>query len=281
MRVGTNPMARELAEPRRDIVISAITHLPNEDGYHAKRFDVIRLSLEAMRKHAGIKAHVCIWDNGSSRIFREWLQDEYQPDTLILSRNVGKSIARKSVFRMFNPSTTIAMADDDIYYYPGWLEPQLELMRHFPNVSAVTGYPLRVMFRWGCENTLRWCHENAQLEVGRFIPQQWEDDYAVSIGREIQDHRNLTLGDRDIRVTYRGKQAYPHAHHCQFVARAGKVEPIMQWDDSAMADEKPFDIALDGIGLRLATVARYTRHVGNVIDDGIRLEAVKHGLLKE
>jgi hypothetical protein len=41
-----------------------------------------------------------------------------------------------------------------------------------------------------------------------------------------------------------------------------------------MGDEKPFDNAVDAAGLlRLTTTRRYTRHMGNTIDEDILEEA--------
>jgi hypothetical protein len=42
-------------------------------------------------------------------------------------------------------------------------------------------------------------------------------------------------------------------------------------DRDAMGDEKPFDWAVDNAGLlRLTTTERYTRHIGNILDDELR-----------
>jgi hypothetical protein len=63
------------------------------------------------------------------------------------------------------------------------------------------------------------------------------------------------------------------AQHCQFLCQAGKIAPFVRWDHRAMAPEKDFDIAIDEAGLlRLTTKERYTRHMGNIIDDDLRME---------
>src|SRR5512140_447519 len=117
------------------IVASVITHLPNEDGYHSKRFGIVTASLNMLRAGAP-NTPVLIWDNGSCEHLRDWLVNEYRPDYLILSANMGKTNARTSIWAMFPRKTIIATADDDFGYCPGWLEAQVDLLKTFPNVGC-------------------------------------------------------------------------------------------------------------------------------------------------
>jgi hypothetical protein len=69
-----------------------------------------------------------------------------------------------------------------------------------------------------------------------------------------------------VRITYHGVQAYAMSQHCQFVCYPERVEPLIEWTDRVMQDEIPWDKAVDIAGLlRLSTVERYTRHLGNVL----------------
>jgi hypothetical protein len=46
---------------------------------------------------------------------------------------------------------------------------------------------------------------------------------------------------------------------------------LMRFTTEAMSDDKPFDWAVDTTGmLRLTTINRYTRHIGNVLDDDLK-----------
>lgn len=271
-RVGQNPNRSQKAHTFEPIVFAVVTHLPNEYGYHAQRFDVIQNSIRSMVGKARLPHSLLIWDNGSCHEFREWLRYDLRPDVLVLSKNVGKTSARTALFRMVPPDSVVCYSDDDILYYDNWLQPQLELLNHFPNVAAVSGYPVRTAFRWGIDHTLRWARHNAVVETGHFISTEWEDDFAVSIGRDIEYHRQYTAHDVDYRVTYRGKQAYLTAHHCQFIARAKTIDQVLKFDGQAMGDERVFDVALDDLGLRLCTTERMCRHIGNVTDEKIRSE---------
>lgn len=273
-RIGFNPLRQSNADTPAPVICAVIVHLPNLTGYHERRFDVVKLCIESMRKNAGRDHELYIWDNGSCGQVRSWLKT-LSPDYLMLSKNVGKSNARKAIFSSFAPDTIIAMSDDDIFFYPDWLAKEIALLNHFDAIQ-VTGYPVRTSFRWGCENTIERCREIGKVKTGRFIPDGWEHDFAVSIGREPDYHTVYSAGDVDYQVEYKGVRAYCTSHHCQFVARAGEILPSMAWSDEAMADEKPFDIAVDNLGLRLATTERLSRHIGNVIDSGIAAEAKKY-----
>jgi hypothetical protein len=281
VRVGQNPNRLSKADRLRPVVLTVVTHLPNLEGYHAKRLEVVQTCLRSMTEHADTKHSVAIWDNGSCSQFREWVKDEVKPDVFVESINIGKNSARTALIRTLPPKTIVCYSDDDMYFYPDWLRPQIELLQHFPNVACVTGYPVRTSFRWGNENTIAWARKNGKVETGKFIPAQWEDDFAVSIGRPVQAHRSGTVDDFDYRVTYQGRQAYLTSHHCQFIGYSEVVGRVVTWDNAAMADERHYDLTLDELGLRLATTERLTRHIGNVLHDELREEIARIERVKE
>ena len=277
MRVGQNPNYKARLNAYSPIIVSAITHLPVMSGYHAQRFEVVKLSLETMRANAGMDCKIMVWDNGSCGALTSWLKDHYRPDYLMLSENVGKSSARAGIVRMLPPNMIIGVADDDVFYRPNWLAEQVKVLLHFPNVGQVSGCPIRTQARWGNKNTLAWSKANASLEFRKEILPQYEQDFCISIGRDYKFHQEYTADDLDPVITYNGMSVIGTAHHFQFIGYAGMLAPIVQWDDRAMADEKLFDNAVDAAGLlRLTTIRRYTQHIGNVIDDGIREAALAY-----
>lgn len=272
MREGSNPNRIANAKGFRQIVCAVVTHLPNLEGYHAKRLEVVQMCLTSMRKGTHADHTFLVWDNGSCPEFKNWLANEFKPDVMIFSPNIGKTAARTNVIRMLPPKSIVCYSDDDMYYYDNWLAPQIELLQHFPNVSCVTGYPVRTSFRWGNEHTLAWAKTHGKLEKVRSLPREWEDDFAISVGRDPQWHADYSANDYEYLVTYKGKQAYCTAHHCQFVGYQEVLQRAAVYDGKAMGDERPMDIALDKLGLRLATTNRLARHIGNVIDDKLRKE---------
>jgi len=264
-RVGMNPLADTRLPPSPRIIAAVITHLPNRRGYHAQRFEVIQECLTSLRETADIPLYV--WDNGSDNWLKEWLLKVAKPDYLTLSPNIGKASARTAILRTFRSETIICMSDDDIRYYPGWLDAHLELLDGFPNVGVVSGCPVRTQFRWGTAATMRWARENATLRTGRFISEQWDYDFCQSIGRDYLTHLGETAEEVDYVIEYNGYEAYATAHHMQFVGYAGRLSGIGLWTDRAMRAEQTFDVAVDELGmLRLTTLQRYTRHLGNILE---------------
>jgi len=260
--------------------MAVITHLPNRFGYHLHRLDVIKACLESMRFGApGIP--VMVWDNGSCSDITDWLRDEYKPETLILSGNIGKSSARAALFRMVRPDAIMALSDDDMLFYPGWFDACQNLLETFPDVGKVSCFPVRTQGRWGCSYTKEWAEKNSKLEKGIFVTEEEERDFCTSVEREYEWHLGYAKDDIDHRVTYKGIQAYCYAHHCQFMARAGVIVPFLERTTDAMANEKPFDNAVNDAGLlQLTTAKRYSRHIGNMMDHKVITDMIGMGLLK-
>ncbi len=267
MRVNNNPNTNAKVDGYGPVIVSAITHLPVAGGYHKDRLKVVKCSLETMKRNAGADCEIMVWDNGSYPAFTQWLKYEYEPDYLILSPNVGKSIARASIVRMLPPETIIGVADDDIFYYPDWLRFHLELLEHFPNVGTVSGWAVRTQFRFNNLSTLSWGNKEKCLQIGRWISEQEDKDFCTSIGRNYDWHVNYAKDDKEARLVWKGKTAYATGHHCQWVGYGGRLAPLVAYTKEAMPDERPFEQAIDRAGLlRLTTFQRYTRHIGNVLD---------------
>lgn len=263
MRIGMNPLAESSLPPAPAIITAVITHLPHRKGYHAQRFEVIQACIDSLRQNNPLY----IWDNGSDKQFKNWLLREVKPDYLTLSPNIGKAAARTAILRTFPPQTIVCLSDDDIYFYSGWLDAQLDLLHGFPDVGQVSGCPVRTQARWGNKATLKWAGDNAVLRTGRFIPTEWEFDFCRSIGRDWAGHCQESARDLDYLIEYKGMQAYAMAHHMQFIGYAGKLGTIGLWPERAMRSEKVFDMTVDSMGLlRLTTTQRMVRHIGNVME---------------
>lgn len=279
MRVGDNPLKNSRISPLPKRIGAVITHLPTMTGYHSQRFDIVRACLNSMRENSMVADFaVAVWDNGSCQEFRDWLQETYQPDVLVLSRNIGKASARTALIRSFALNTVLGVSDDDILFFKGYWQAQERLLDTFPNVGVVSTYPVRTQGRWGNKSTLRWAANTpgVSIEWGRHISEEHERQFCASIGRDYGWHQKYTAGEQEALITYNGVSAYAQAHHCQFMAKVEAIEYIVQWDDEALSDERQFDNAIDDNGmLRLCTVDRYARHMGNVLDAELRLDVVK------
>jgi glycosyltransferase involved in cell wall biosynthesis len=279
MRIGRNPLTGKTLGALPDKVMTVTTHLPNFEGYHENRLDVVKLCLNSMRNGTSEEIPVIIFDNGSCEEFTDWLREEYRPYTLVLSPNIGKSSARAALVRMVRSDAIITVTDDDMLFYPGWFDASMELLTTFPNVGKVSCYPVRTMSRWGCDSTKAWAKANGKVEVGKFISEEEDFDFCTSIGREYDWQKEYTKIDVEHRVNYNGVQAYCMGHHCQFMAYANRIIPFCVRSESCMHDEKPFDIAIDQAGyLQLTTTTRYARHIGNYVDKKVEKEALGLGL---
>lgn len=272
MRIGHNPKSKSTADNLQGIVFAVVTHLPNFTGYHEHRFEVVKTCLLSMVRNSGIQHSLVIWDNDSCQEFRDWVRREIKPDIFVESINIGKTAGRTAIIKMLPPDKIVCYSDDDIYYYPDWYKPQERLLTHFPNVACVTGYPVRTSFRWGNVKTKGWGVKYGTLEQGRYLPEEWEMDFADSIGRDRNFHKEYTTNDFDAKITYKKVEAYATSHHCQFIAKVETISKAFAYDGMAMGDERVFDERMDAIGLRLATTQRLTRHIGNYIHNELKKE---------
>lgn len=278
MRKGNNPNKGARAKVMPGKLATVTTHLPNLTGYHAERLGIVKACLVSMRKFADVP--VMVWDNGSCAEFRAWLLDEYKPDYVMLSANIGKHSARAAMIRGAKPETIISFSDDDMLFYPGWWSESETILRAYPNTGAVSAWPLRVSSRWGIISTLAWANNNADTQRGKFTSQSDEIDYAESVGLDTHEHLNRIASMDDYRLTYNGVQAYAAAQHCQFMTIAERLAPLCEYNPMLLTGERAFDDAIDNAGfLRLTTVKRLSRHMGNVLDDKLRGEIMEMGLL--
>ena len=77
MRKGQNPAksAKTVAKPER-ITAALLNYIPFLSGFYAETLDVLKVSLESMRKDAGLPFDLMIFDNGSCAEVRDFLVKE-------------------------------------------------------------------------------------------------------------------------------------------------------------------------------------------------------------
>lgn len=290
MRYGLNPNRHRKVYDHPASVAAVIVHLPEGDHeYHQQRMNIVKISLVSMREYAYTpgtvlhdKPHILVWANGCGPEMLEWLSGIYQPDTLVISPNIGKTSARTAIFRMFSPNTHVAVADDDMLYAPGWMAESVALLNIFPP-AVVSAYPTRAAMNRNNKATLAWAKQHATLTSGYLIPDAWTVEFGASVA--AREEAIIGLLERkpenlDRLIEYQGVQAYATSHHCQMMARAGDILPYLNWDDQGSSNENLFDRFLDDAGLlRLATTRRLARHMGNILDGHLHHEITKMGLL--
>ncbi len=212
------------------------------------------------------------------------LRDTGQVDILMLSaRNLGKIGALQVLFNAA-PGELIAYCDDDILFYPGWLPAHLEVFDAYPKVGMVSGLPVRsAADRAVIANRAFIANPPSGLTVTeqRWIPEEWERDWARSTGREPDELIQSQLEQSDLKLELNGVEAYPAANHFQFLAPRSVLLQALprEWTGKLMGSMVELDQAVDAQGcLRLSTTQRYVQHIGNVVSSDLAGEVRTMGI---
>lgn len=297
-RVGVNPArGKETRQRPNPVTVAMITYIPDLSGYFAQRLEVLKVSLASLLRHTKPPHDVMIFDNGScpeAVSYLETLRAEGGVDYLLLSRrNLGKIDAMRILFQAA-PGEIIAYSDDDVFFYPHWLEAHLEILDTFPRVGMVSGVAVRnaaFHANRSLEALIKAQEQEERAVPGlriermRHIPDEWEADWAQSTGREVEAHLQATRNHEDWVLSFNREgqiiKAIGSANHFQFVS---PKEIILQalptrWTGKLMGAMIELDEAVDALGyLRLSTAQRYTRHLGNVLSPQLLEEARRLGL---
>ena len=212
MRKGQNPakFVKDVAKPER-ITAAMLTYIPFLSGFYEETLDVLKVSLDSMRKDAGLPFDLLVFDNGSCPEARDYLIQENEAGRiqyLILSeKNVGKGGAW-NVILAGAPGEIIAYADSDVLFSPNWLARSVEILETFPNVGMVTARPFRTPPEF-YSATLDWARraDAAQLEDGQFIPWETFLEFNLSLGQTEEENVKVYQETRDWRITFRPARA--------------------------------------------------------------------------
>ncbi|MEW6566795.1 MAG: glycosyltransferase family A protein [Chloroflexota bacterium] len=254
------------------VTVAVLVHIPHLAGYFEQRLDVLKVCLGSILEHTDQPYDLLVFNNGSCEEVCAYLDGMRQSGEIryLLSSgvNLGKIGAFQILFRAA-PGEVVAYSDDDIYHYPGWLSAHLEILDTFPNVGVVSGCAVRSLFEEErISSNLRFAEREpgVVLKRGRFIPQEWIEDWAESYGREMAMVEKETAGLEDMILEYRGVQAYAMANHNQFVTPKDVITRCLpeSWSGRLMGEMNELDIRVNRAGfLRLTTIHRTTQHMGN------------------
>jgi hypothetical protein len=291
-RIGINPARGQVTDDRpRRVTVAMVTYIPNLAGYFEHRLEVLRLALSSLSAHTIVPYDLMIFDNASCPevvSFLRQMQEQGQVNYMILSeRNLGKIDALRVLFNAA-PGEIIAYSDDDILFYPGWLEAHLEILECFPQAGMVSGFPVRNAAGHAHRSLDELATQGApglSVTRQRLIPDAWEVDWALSTGRDPQAHLQATQEHLDL-VFCADKpggvcEAIGSANHFQFVTPKQVILQALpsHWTGKLMGSMIELDEAVDDLGcLRLSTVERYTRHLGNALSAEVIAEARSLGL---
>jgi glycosyltransferase involved in cell wall biosynthesis len=292
-RIGINPARGKVTDRRPErVTVAMVTYIPNLSGYFEHRLDVLKLVFASLAAHTEPPHDVMIFDNASCPqvvAYLRQMQEQGLIDYLILSqRNIGKIDALRVLFNAA-PGEIIAYSDDDILFYPGWLEAHLEVLESFPNVGMVSGVAVRNAAGHAHRSLDRLADQGAPglaASRQRRIPDAWEADWAASTGRDPEVHLQATREHLDLVFRLEKPaggvcEAIGSANHFQFVTPKRVILQALpsNWTGKLMGSMIELDEAVDELGcLRLSTVGRYVRHLGNALSADVIADAQALGL---
>lgn len=274
-RIGTNPARKKtmLYTPQK-ITVAVMVYIPHQQGYFKNRFEIFRLCIASLRIHTKVPFDLLVLSNGSCKEIVDQLremQDKGSIDYLIISgRNQGVIGGYKMIFSAA-PGSIVAYCDDDVVFYPDWLEEQLKVMKAFSNVGMVSGVPVRSgadHANQSIQSVIENPPKGIRVEKTRKIPDEWERDWCISTGRDPEEHLESTKQKMDIVLSKNGVEAIASANHFQFIAPKDVILKALpeDWSKNLMDSLVPLEERVDQMGyLRLSTTGRFCRHIGNTI----------------
>jgi hypothetical protein len=264
------------------VTVCVLTYVPHLEGYFRQRLEIMQLSLASLLANTGGPFDLLVFDNGSCPEALEHLQSLQQRGKIQFllqsGANIGKIGAWQLIFQLA-PGEIIAYGDDDIFYYPGWLEAELEVLGAFPRAGMVSGVPVRNAATYAIqavENCLADPTSGVTGSRERRIPDGWEADWAASTGRDPAEHLQAFKDRLDLVLRSTGTEAVAGANHFQFMAEKSLMLRSLpdDWVGRLMGHMVEVDEAVDRAGyLRLSTTGRVTRHIGNQISPDMADEA--------
>jgi len=180
-------------------------------------------------------------------------------------------------------SPIISYTDDDVLFYPEWLNQQMDLLEGFP-ADLVTGSPILSRFKWYEEQVERF-RSNDEIKVEKLdwtdYPESWLEDDALGRGLPLEGYIDILRNAKEgqiipVKVYNADLGAWAVGHHMQFTGVRGAIAPFLPKPGrELMGVMREWDVRMDTGGLsQLATLERTTRHMGNVMDNSIVGDAI-------
>jgi glycosyltransferase involved in cell wall biosynthesis len=237
MRQGQNPAKSvdQVAKPER-ITVAVLNYIPFVSGFFAKMPEVLNACLTSLRNDPGLPFDLLVFDNGSCREVQEYLLDERTAGRiqylLLSEKNLGKGGAWNIIFNAA-PGEIVAYADNDVYFYPGWLARSVEILETYPKAGMVTARPFVTKNEF-LTSTFSWMENQPDLkmEKGNLIPIDDYRAFGMSIGHSAESAVKGYAEAISYKATYKNVEAFVGASHWQFSAYKSVIQQFLPFDMS-------------------------------------------------
>jgi hypothetical protein len=119
-------------------------------------------------------------------------------------------------------------------------------------------------------STLNWASTNPEVTTDRGALIKWEDfrDFDLSLGQSLEEIEKRFKETEDIRLTYKGLQAFAGASHWQFTAYKKALQEYLPFTmDRPMGQVKQLDQRMNADGrLRLMTAQPLAMNMSNQVN---------------
>jgi len=282
MRTGKNPAKAGIpAYQPQELGVALIVYIPFTQGYFEHSLEILHYQIESLRATTPEPYDLLIFDNGScpEAVARlNQLYEQKKVDWLVLSQhNLGKAGAWNWIFSAL-PNRLICYADSDVLFRSGWLESSLEIMKAFPKAGMVAAQPnfFDVMQGEGK------AHLDLQNDPGFMLEDYWPeksviDEYCFGIGADAELAAPFYANPLPSILNRVGAtRAVIGASHMQFLTTrdvARQLVPLPSTKGLLRAETMSLDYKMDELGyLHLSTLKPYVFHMGNTINDRLRME---------
>jgi glycosyltransferase involved in cell wall biosynthesis len=272
MRIGQNPakFVKEVAQPAR-ITVAVLNYIPFLSGYYADMLNVLAACLTSIWDNTDLDYDLMVFDNGSCEEVIKYLrdaQDAGKIQYLILSeKNLGKGGAWNIILSSA-PGEIIAYTDNDCQFSKGWLSGSLKILETYPKTGMVTARPFQTNPEYYSQ-TVAWAEKNSDVTVerGHLVPFQTLHEFNLSLGQTEEYSRSLIDNAEDVRLTFRGLQAFAGSSHWQFTAYKSTLTEFLPFEmNRPMGQVKELDRRMNDAGyLRLMTTQPLAMNLSNTM----------------
>lgn len=289
MRQGQNPakMGLKASQPKR-LGIAVLSYIPNQEGFFQNALEVLCYQIASI--HASTSDFdLLVFDNGSCPEVRQEiqrLQDQGLIQSLFLPQaNMGKVAAINWLLSAM-PNEWICYSDGDMFFRPGWLEQSLAIFNAFPSAGLVFAQPTLFDTLRGSGQAYQRLEADERYQFTQeILSTESVREYALGFGVSAELEKKLQETPVNVvteKVT--GVRAVVGGGHNQFLVRreiARQIVPLPTQYALSPMEDSAFNRRVDDMGLlQLSTIAPFTFHVGNQLDEWTRTEVQRLGLEK-